>query len=236
MSPPFIIQINEIVRNTRVDCRYDNHGRWKPSINGAAHVLVPGGVTGRLWYCDRSRIYEIAERPTGSKEYSTFSVYYVGGHGFWVLDGDATDPPDDDDWHPLKFDHSPTDYSSFLTNAGANDTLRCQRADQTWPQMLLPDIYRTAASTTSPGYGGLTGELPIFIALMAHTTSRQYLPSVIPHMFNNQAWLEHAHQYQRTEQRGVVVTVYTCPVSWAGGSTFDDLAGYERGDLGKYFN
>ncbi|KAF2851862.1 hypothetical protein T440DRAFT_46162 [Plenodomus tracheiphilus IPT5] len=235
MSPPYIFQINEVNRNPRATCRYDNFGRWIPSYEGAGHEIYNVGATGKYWYCDRSRFYRIDAPPIGSTEYSTFSLYYGGGHGFWVLKGSAINPPRHDDWHALKFDHSPSDYSSFLTNAGQQDTLRCQRSDQTWPQMLLPDIYRTTSITQHQQYGGLTGELPILLGLMAHTTTRDSLPIAIPYMFQNQTWQEHMFQYQRTENRGVIVTVYTCPESWAGGSTMNDLIAYERGDFGKYF-
>ncbi|KAH9882313.1 hypothetical protein J1614_000549 [Plenodomus biglobosus] len=235
MPPPYIFKIDEVNRNPRANCRYDRFGRWIPSYEGAGHEIYNNGATGKYWYFNQVMIYEVNELPTGSAIYSTFSLYYGGGHGFWVLKGSAIRPPRHDDWHALKFDHSPNDFSSFLTNAGQHDTLCCQRRDQTWPRMLLPDIYHTTTPGHRLDHGGLTGELPILLGLMAHTTTRENLPFVIPYMFRNSKWQEHEYQSQRTENRGVIVTVYTCPEHWAGGSTRANIHAYECGDFGKYF-
>lgn len=210
-----------------------------PSYEGSGHEIYNIGATGKYWYCNGSLIYEVPALPSGSTVYSTFSLYYGGGHGFWVLKGNAIRPPRHDDWHTLKFDHSPDDYSSFLTNAGQHDTLRCQRDDQTWTQILLPDIYHTTSISHHRDHGGLIGELPILLGLMAHTTSRENLPLVIPCLFRNEAWQVHTYsryRCQRIENRGVIVTVYTCPDSWAGGSTNADILAYEEGEFGKYFS
>jgi hypothetical protein len=170
--------------------------------------------------------------------------------------GDVARPLKGESWQPLRFDHNPNDYSSFLTNAGQHCMLRVQRRDQAWTQLLLPDIYHTSVLTDHQQYGGLTGELPIFLALMAFSTSREYLPNLLPYMFQGGAWVPHVpHQYKQprtsscccvvrscadwyigTDHRGVVVTVFTCPGNWHGGSTAHDLDQYERGNLGKYFN
>jgi hypothetical protein len=62
-------------------------------------------------------------------------------------------------------------YSSYITNAGEHNRLRTQRSNQTWPKMLLPKHYHAPEpSRTSDEYhqyGGLTGELPLFLALIA---------------------------------------------------------------------
>ena len=166
---------------------------------------------------------------------------------------DACSPRDGDTWHPLRFDHHARTYASFVTNAGQHNTLRIQREDQAWTRMLLPDIYHTPVRTEDTRYGGLIGELPIFLALIAFSTSREYLPSVLPRVFIGGSWIVHPYQQPRkshysfgpiiqysyltgTNQRGVVVTVYTCPSNYAGGSTAYDLDQYENGNLGKYFH
>ncbi|KAF2125405.1 hypothetical protein P153DRAFT_112573 [Dothidotthia symphoricarpi CBS 119687] len=235
MSPPYTFRITEVKQNPNVKKRFDCNGKLVVHTAPETHEIVRAGVTGKLWHCDSQNIHQISQFPPGSAVYKTFSVYYVGGDGFWVLKGDALAPPRDDVWHPLRFDHSTTDWSSFLTNAGGESTLRCQRNDQSWPSLLLPDIYHTPKIVSQEGWGGLTGELPIFLALLAHSTSLDYLPLVLPHMFINGSWIPHNHNFKRTDQRGVVVTVYTCPRSRTGGPTSIDLAQYEQGDPVKYF-
>ncbi|KAF2800404.1 hypothetical protein K505DRAFT_228883, partial [Melanomma pulvis-pyrius CBS 109.77] len=237
--PPYIFKIDEIEEDPNTASHVDNLGNWTPSTDVGANHRVPGGISGRLWYCNRQRIFEVPQLPQGAYRHKRFSVYYGGGYGFWVLRGDATEPPGGEVWLPLRFDHSNVDYSSFLTNAGQNPTLRVQRNDQHWPNMLLPDIYHASVRTDAQVYGGLTGELPIFLALLAFSLPREFLPNTLPNLFTGGAWLVHGYQNSPmlgTNQRGVIVTVYTCPTTWAGGSTSADLEEYEQGHLGKYYN
>jgi hypothetical protein len=214
---------------------------------------VGGGISDRFWYCNTQQIQELPQLPPQAHPYRQFSVYFLGGYGFWVLRGDATAPLAGEAWHPLRFDHDEEDYSSFMTNAGTNSQLRTQRLDQLWPRMLLPDIYHAPVQTTSQNYGGLTGELPIFLALLALSIQREYLHTILPGLFTGGGWTVHGYQFPRKmsalyilnctlltllgqPQRGVVVTVYTAPSNWNGGSTFTDLEVYERGDYGNYYN
>lgn len=237
MPPPFFFRIDEIREDPSVRPYYDNLGNWIPSIEANVNRRVLGGVSERLWFCNRQQIFEIYDPlPPESLQFKQFSVYFGGGYGFWVLRGDATNPADDEAWHPLRFDHSELDYSSFLTNAGQQPQLKIQRPDQIWPKMLLPDIYHAPMQTTSLAHGGLTGELPILLGLLAISMPSNWLPSELPKLFTGGVWTVHAYTIPRTNQRGVVVTVYTCPPSWAGGSTTADLDRYERGDMGKYYN
>lgn len=226
---------------------------------GANTNFTPGvGVSGKQWFCDMLQIYE-AQIPADAQLYKTFSVYYVGGVGFWVLNGDARRPPIDDDWHPLQFAYYNEDYSSYLTHAGQWQTLRLQPQDERWADMLLPSTNHTHTRATGTRYGGLTGELPVFLALLAFSTCREYLPNVLPTTLSNGAWIStHAWQmpskwgplyrahrpliFAGIHQRGVVVTVYTCPPTYRPtadpnwkGSTSTDLYNYEMGYRGKYY-
>ncbi|KAF2746050.1 hypothetical protein M011DRAFT_459574 [Sporormia fimetaria CBS 119925] len=234
MSPPFVFKIDEIRENPDIRPREDSRGRWIPSTDPGSNQRISGGVSNRYYHCDRQRICQISPRPKGSRTFKTFSVYYSAGQGFWVLRGDAT-KPEDDGWHPLRFNHSTTDYASFLTNAGQHDTLCVQRRDQQWPRMLLPDVYHTNMVTESQQYGGLVGELPILLALVAFSTSRDWLENVLPLVFKDGGWQIHSYKVPRMDKRGVVVTVYTCPSTLAGGSTKTDLEQYEHGCFGKYY-
>ncbi|CAO2647419.1 Nn.00g083410.m01.CDS01 [Neocucurbitaria sp. VM-36] len=244
MSPPYIFQIDEIGEYPDAIFHTDGHGNWKPSTDRNANYTITKGVTGRHWFCNSQQINEIQQRPQNAQHYKTFSLYYVGGVGFYVLKGDARNPPDDDVFHKLQFAyHNNQDYSSYLTDAGQHPTLRLQPQDQRWAHLVLPNIYHSHQIAPSQQYGGLVGELPIFLGLMAFTTSRDHLPGVLPHTFTGGSWvISHQWQMQRIDRRGVVVKVYTCPAdfpvnrpaSWTGSST-TDLYNYEMGYLGKYF-
>jgi hypothetical protein len=155
------------------------------------------GTSGRYWLCNGQQIEEIGECPAGSQLYKTYSVYYVGGVGFWILQGDARNPPPCNVFHKLQFDYyDSVGYTSYLTNVGQYSTLRLQPQDRRWADMLLPNIYHSSTPTTSQQYGGVVGELPIFLALMAFSTSRGELPGVLPYMFRSGAWVP-THQWLR---------------------------------------
>lgn len=154
-------------------------------------------MSGIWWYCNGTQIYRINNAPSETQRYKTYSMYYSGGYGFWVLKGDALSPQRDATWQPLRFDHDPTDgYSSYLTNVAENRTLQCQRADQRWPHMLLPNIYH-GTETPYAQYGALKGELPIFLALIAFSMRQEYLPATIPLMFTNRHWNTHMNPHGR---------------------------------------
>lgn len=113
--------------------------------------------------------------------------------------------------------------------------------------MLLPDIYHGAAYPHT-GYGGLTGELPIFLALLAFSMAPGHLANDLPNMMSGGSWRAHRQSHGResytfktrggtclltrpgTNKRGVIVYVYTVD------DNHDELAAYEKGELGNYYN
>jgi hypothetical protein len=115
--------------------------------------------------------------------------------------------------------------------------------------MLLPDIYHGPAYS-APGYGGLTGDLPIFLALMAFSMKPDRLPTQLPKLMRNGDWVTHERSHGRTchtrpnflllnftdprdigvDKRGLIVYVY------AYNGNKDELEGYEDGSYGNYFN
>jgi hypothetical protein len=126
-------------------------------------------------------------------------MYYAEGSGFWVLKGDGRAPPPDDDWHKLRFDTYDNRGSSYLTNAGQLSTLHVQPRTEQWASLLLPDIYHGQTPATREQPGGLTGELPIFLGLMAFTTTRENLQGVLPYTFSRGRWnATHNWQTPRT--------------------------------------
>lgn len=160
-------------------------------------------------------------------------MYYSEGTGFWVLRGDARDPPAGDEWHKLCFESYDSKSTSYLTNAGTISTLRVQPSQSPyWAHFLLPDIYHTRDIATRERPGGLVGDLPIFLGLMAFTTTREKIAGVLPCAFSNGNWKLHSWPEARTHKRGIVVTVYA---STTPGSTRTDLYHYEMGSHGQYF-
>ncbi|KAF2241837.1 hypothetical protein BU26DRAFT_585399, partial [Trematosphaeria pertusa] len=230
----FIFRIDEIIEHADAISNVDNRGCWAPFKDPGANVRARKGVSGMWWLCDSQQIYRCGSFPQGASIYSVWSVYYSSGHGFWVLCGDATEPVCHEIWHPLRFDHNSTDYSSYLTNSGQHPTLLVQRPGQMWPKMLLPDIYHTNAYSTHHAYGGLTGDLPIFLALIAFSIKPESLAQILPQMYTDSRWKTHNVPHG-IDKRGVVVYVYTPPETWAGSFTANDLRAYEKGEYGTYY-
>ncbi|KAF1967475.1 hypothetical protein BU23DRAFT_291197 [Bimuria novae-zelandiae CBS 107.79] len=242
MSPRYLFRIDEIQESSTATHVVDRHGIWHPSTETGDYERkhdAGAGATGIWWYCNGQTIQRIDTFPQGSTHYQTFSVFYSEGFGFWILRGDATNPRRSEAWHPLSFDHDEQDFSSYLTNAGTEKTLRCQRVDQSWSGMLLPTTNQVRAVATSQAYGGLKGDLAIFLALLAQSMEPGKVTQTLYRMFREGAWVLHPLPHGRTHQRGVVVYVYTCPPNWASNFTAEqqskELKAYEDGAYGKYY-
>lgn len=176
---------------------FDHWGHWVPSHRPGDNFIENEGVSGIWWICDGNRIYRFDQNklPVGTTHYKTYSVFFSGGGGLRILYGDATNPRAGDAYRSLGFYHNEADgFSSSLTNVLQEATLRCQRADQAWVNMLLPNTYH-GPITTTPGYGGLKGELPIFLALIALSMPAASLYEQLPRMFQNGAWQVHNGRY-----------------------------------------
>lgn len=134
--------------------------------------------------------------------YKTYSMFYCDGKAFLVLRGNAAATPNDEGWLPLCFEHDKSDYTSYLTNARFEPALHCRRTDQQWVKMLLPDVYHGRWEVPSP-HGGLKGELPIFLALMAFAIPIDRLQRDLPAMFHSGTWqqyhMTHGSMYSRCE-------------------------------------
>ena len=192
-----MFQINEIAC-PEAPTQFDQFGRWIPSTNPGTNILVGGGISGQQWYCNGHYMQEVPELLTGFSKYSTHSMYFSAGFGYWVLRGDPTTSTELESWQPLRFDFDDSYYSSFVTSAGKNPQLRVQRPDQKWPAMLLPDIYHAYDRTEDPNHGGLTGEMGVFLALIALSMPQKYLALTLPTMYTEGSWKVHGHQFPRT--------------------------------------
>lgn len=78
----------------------------------------------------------------------------------------------------------------------ANETLSYHRSDQAWAKILLPDIYH-GGRTADTRYGGLKGDLPIILGLVAFSIQQDQLVQWLPYMMVNSVWqardLERSH-------------------------------------------
>lgn len=177
----------------------DNRSAWVPPIDVRGHALGANGPSGRWWLCDGQNVHLIKDLPAESAHFQTTTMYFNAGFGFWVSRGDATQTAAN--WHPLNFEHG-TDYSSYVTNAGTKPHLACMRTDQTWPQMLFPDIYH-GGETPYAQYGGLRGDISILWALIAFSLRSAQVLEHIPKMFRDGTW--RTHKYRPTRKPAAIL-------------------------------
>jgi hypothetical protein len=187
LQPQFIFRVDEF---------FDRPTKETFSSVPKSIVRVQGGVSGQWWSCDRSTIRPLADLVPSAVPYKTSSMIYKGGHAFSVLRGDATSPLPNETWHDLRFDHDEKDNSTYLTNDGTQRTISAQHPDSWWPSKLLPDIYH---GSTHPhdGGGGLTGELPVFLALIALSMQPEELAKYLPTLMQNGKWMVHNRPHGR---------------------------------------
>lgn len=207
-SVSFVFRINEIGESADRQLQHDINGHWKLSATSRANHTIAGGATDVWWLCNGINV-QVLEQPKIRKRatlYKAYSLYYMAGKGFMVLRGNAVDAScsDSEVWFSLCFDHYRSDYSSYLTNAGCEPALLCRQANQQWVKMLLPDICHGSWEVAAP-YGGLKGELAIFLGLIAFAITMDRLRQVLPSMFHSGQWQEYkmAHGRKCTDNGGV---------------------------------
>lgn len=166
-------------------------GQWRPPRRHRGNVLLPGHTTGKWYEWSDWRVQE-SPRERRNVPYGTFSFYHDNGK-FWIWPSDATryqigensdgeDSEDEEDcsendisdsrtedWQALTFDGEST---SFATIRGRSDTMPVWPEDDvSFYRRLLPDRYldRDPGRQMPRGSCGLTGKLPILIALIAYS-------------------------------------------------------------------
>jgi hypothetical protein len=198
-SRSFFFRIDEFIEHPEAIEQYDQDGRWIPRALAGYNIRQHGlGVSDQWWHCDgqKIRLKSNWSPPAGSVPYKIFSTIYSAEHGFHVLRGDATNPPEGETWHDLSFNWDETTLSSALTNAGFSRSLRVHNPNSRWPRILLPDIYH-GPEYSDTDYGGLTGELAIFLALIALSMKPDRLPTQLPKMMADGEWKEHQGSHHR---------------------------------------
>lgn len=159
----------------------------------------------------------------------------IRGRHVGLEDDDSSSDDDDsfdrhtENWVPLRFSAVAGDstLTSKATTRGLGQRILFQRPDQTSLHELLPNQYLAPRQDwrAAPGYGGLVGELPILIALVAYSVPPHGVSTKLAECIR-QGYRPHGRRrgegckckpslLQRnvdhlagTERRGLVVRVY----------------------------
>lgn len=125
-----------------------------------------------------------------------------------------------DDWSELSFTAAIVDrYSSVSTRVGLHlpqRRLLTQRRDQVWVQHLIPDRYRSRLERRDPDSGGLAGDLPLLIALVAMSLPISRWTDLLPQtMTNKPGWEVTQGQIDEVEYGSQCIYAYHASSIWA---------------------
>lgn len=197
-------------------------GVWLPPEGGNSIA-----TSSQLFYFDGRTVYDVTysvNPPAGSQEFGVCSMYHDFST-FWAVDYDATqhlvNQADNRDWTAVGFDHS-TPTINWVGIGGGQRRLGVQR-NQSWVHALFPENHQPRRYSTDERYGGLCGELPVIIALIAFSMDPEYLAHVLTHCMREGTWEGHSYPHGRDDGRGMIVTVFTVP----GASTAEALEEFE---------
>ena len=188
--------------------RWDNQGNWVPPIQLGWNVHRPGRNSSLYFACtghQMGRMNDQQFRSFGAPHFRTISIYHCMGQ-LNVVGFDATRYPvppapaagggggNHEGWHRMCF-HWRQDGSSLVTNIGGQTRLRRQRGDQVWARRLLPDGFQAAQiePVTNPNVGGMSGLLPLLIALVILTYPTDY---PVEQLFQNGHWVMNPNLHQ----------------------------------------
>jgi hypothetical protein len=78
--------------------------------------------------------------------------------------------------------------------------------------MLLPDIYHNSNEFSTGDRGGLTGDLGIFLSLLAFSMHPNRMPDMMPELMVDGEWQVHSEPYGRKCTTLRYFNVYVCPL------------------------
>ncbi|KAF2497147.1 hypothetical protein BU16DRAFT_350522 [Lophium mytilinum] len=260
MAPTFLVRV-DVMRPQPAGFgqSVDSYGRWTPPKAFGGNISAGGGTSGLYYYCDGQRIVQSAW-PTNPPptHFKTYSVYFQE-NDFYVANGDATrsqvgdgkapqseteeDSEEEDEekpkppfiidgWFRMSFTYC-QNYVSHVCYDGEQRKLCFQHAQQDWVRMLFPPAYH-ADILSQPGthYGGLTGDLPLFLALIMFSVQENLGHWALTSLFQGGSWTPHTQPHGRGDRRGMVVSVWAWPPTT---TTPTHLAQLENGVFGKFF-
>lgn len=183
--------------------RTSRSGLWIPPKAHRSNT----GYEPLLFFHDGHATSTVTQLPLSVYTYSTWSIYHHSGV-IWTLDYDATttavhdgrDTPYPqstsvsqpheqvahlrDDWASLSFNHL-DNLVSFAGRKLSQQTLRIRGPNQHWALQILPDRYAASEHTQSDALGGLIGELPLLIGLMALSIPEAHLRIALPQLMEH---------------------------------------------------
>ena len=175
-----------------------------PSTNTDNIVRAGGGASGVWWYFAGRWIQKIPRSDTdspavGSQHFKTISTFFSREFGFWIGEGNAANPKIPVEWwQPLYFDYGDSPRSTYVTNAGTETHLNRTRPDQHWVKLLFPERYHNSKQVINDmPCGGLTGDLPIFLSLIAFSIHPHYLEMALPTLIRHDSWALHSLPHGR---------------------------------------
>ncbi|RMY72385.1 hypothetical protein D0862_14468 [Hortaea werneckii] len=138
------------------------------------------------------------------------------------------------DWSTMSFSLGAS-YTSYAGQRQQQQRLHYRRQDQLWATQLFTDIYTAQQEHQNPQYGGLNGELPLLIALLALTMPPQYLLQRLAPCMGNTWNVYPPNVFHRgcgwIDRRGLVVRVVHDPAT----TSTAELRALEIGNFGCIF-
>lgn len=177
--------------------------RWLPPRQLSQRI--PENPTGPTYWYDGWRIARYT-MPVETDSHRTFTIYLDESHSFWIVPFDATRHSvvaNQYDWRELSFCHndSYTPNSTYACYGGEYPQLCSQRRSQLWPPVLFPLRYHVPYEQIKPDdelqYGGLIGELPILLALIAFSVPSTEVNDILPQCIGQVPWQVHSRALGR---------------------------------------
>ena len=91
---------------------------------------------------------------------------------------------DEDDWVSMSFNHL-TNSVSYAGRRLQKWRLCVERDDQDWARQILPDVYMAQAQPDNPQHGGLIGDLPLLLGLIAFAVRDTEATTVLPRVISD---------------------------------------------------
>ncbi|KAF2754732.1 hypothetical protein EJ05DRAFT_131743 [Pseudovirgaria hyperparasitica] len=233
----------------------DSRGHWTPPRPSGGNIS--SGEDSLVFYCDGVSL-KTDGLPRDAMEYKTFSIYYHSGY-FWIVNYDAIDHQVGDgldsywgtpirtmsiarhdgpetSWQIMTFEHDETTCASTATYGSAHNRLRGRRLHQRWVEKLLPAGHLPRDYDVLPPdyYGGMNGDLPLILGLLAFSVHANQVNWYFAHHFER-GYFNTTHEVSegcRYNGRGMVVKVWTSPTKT---STARQLDAYGDGEYGLIF-
>lgn len=101
----------------------------------------------------------------------------------------------DDDWVSMSFNHG-ANHVSYAGRRKQHWRLCIKRTDQEWARLILPDPYMAQKETANPRYGGLVGDLPLLIGLVALAVADDRVSTALPKIIS-EPWQFHLDESAR---------------------------------------